>query len=123
MSSIWEDGFFYISDMGTPDLSDDVIFRGGQRERESAIMIFKNYPKKIELNITPQSDVEFLSNRNAMVKYNYELKASKVPTPDSPFETFYGSGNMTIILERREVSKEKSEWRILEWYDYSTPSK
>jgi len=123
MSSIWEDGFFYISDMGTPDLSDDVIFRGGQRERESAIKVFKNYPKKIELNITPQSDVEFLSDRNAMVKYNYELKASKVPTPDSPFETFYGSGNMIIVLARREVSRGKSEWRILEWYDYSTPSK
>lgn len=123
MSSIWEDGFFYISDMGTADTSDDVIFRGGQRERESAVRIFKNYTKKIELNLTPRSDIEFLSEKNAMVKYDYELKMSKVPTLDSPFETFYCSGNMIIILEYREVSKDKSEWRILEWYDYSTPTK
>ena len=42
MSAIWEDEFFYTTDLGTPDdPSDDAILRGGQQERESANRIFK----------------------------------------------------------------------------------
>jgi len=72
MSSIWEDDFFYISDVGTPDdPSDDIILRGGQKERESANRVFKIYTKKIELNLSPLSDVEFLSDTIATAKYSY----------------------------------------------------
>ena len=35
MSAIWEDDFFYISDLGTPDNpDDDIVFRGGYEKRE-----------------------------------------------------------------------------------------
>jgi hypothetical protein len=120
MSAIWEDDFFYISDKGTPDnISDDIIFRGGQKERESAKLVFRNFPKRIELNLVPQSDIEFLSDNIAVAKYDYEIKFSRVPTPDYDLEMVYSSGDMIIILEHRASSKDKSEWRILEWYDHA----
>jgi len=111
MSSIWEDSFFYVSDRGTPDdLTDDIIFRGGQKECESAKRIFNNY-RRIELNLYPRSDVEFLSDKNAMVKYDYKITFSD--------PNYVCNGNMIIILERRESSIGRSDWRILEWYDYA----
>ncbi len=120
MSSIWEDDFFYTSDIGTPDdPSDDVIFRGGQRERESAAMIFDNYTKNIELNLIPRSDTVFLSDTIAEAEYSYEIELSKPPSQESPFETMYASGSMIIVLERRETPGRTNEWRILEWYDFA----
>lgn len=121
MSAIWEDDYFYTSDTGTPDdPSDDIIFRGGQQERESAARVFSQYADNIELNLFPRSDVEFLSDTIAMAEYDYELKISQMAA-ESKFEAFYAPGNMVIILERREDSEGMSEWRILEWYDYATP--
>jgi len=119
MSSIWEDDFFYTSDIGTPnDPSDDVIFRGGQQERESAIRVFNTYTN-IEFNLFPRSDIEFLSDTIAMVEYDYEAKFSQLLSPEGKSETLYPSGNVTIILERRENLEGIGEWRILEWYDYA----
>jgi len=120
MSSIWEDDFFYTSDVGTPaDPSDDIILRGGQRERESTIRIFNKFTKNIELNLSPRSGIEFLSDTIAMVEYDYEVKFSQPPSPEDKLETYHCPSNMIIILERRENSEGKSEWRILEWYDYA----
>lgn len=120
MSAIWEDDFFYVFDRETPDdPSDDIILRG-QQERESAARVFGIY-KDIELEYTPRSDMEFLSDTMALVEYNYQIKLSKVPTPDSTVGTFFASGNITIILERRRNTEGKDQWRILEWYDYATP--
>lgn len=121
MSSIWEDDFFYTSDIGTPnDPSDDVIFRGGQQERESALTVF-NQTENIELNLSPRSDIEFLSDTNAMVEYDYEIIFSNYyqPFPEVKLETISASGNMTFILERRENSEGIDEWKIIEWYDYA----
>jgi len=114
MSAIWDDSFFYVSDIGTPDYpADDIIFRGGKRERESASLVFKNY-NVIRLDLYPQSEMKFLSDINAMVKYDYRIAFSAEPTSNS---NYVCSGNMIIILERRESPENKSEWRILEWYD------
>jgi hypothetical protein len=122
MSAIWEDDFFYTSDIGTPDdPSDDAIIRGGQQERESAARVFSRFTKSIELNLSPRSDIEFLSDTIAMAEYDYEAKFSRIPTPEDRFEMIYTSGKMTIILERRGNSGDTSEWRILEWYDHATP--
>ena len=120
MSAIWEDDFFYVSDRETPDdPSDDIILRG-QQERGSAARVFGIY-KDIELECIPRSDMEFLSDTMAMVEYSYQIKLSKVPTPDSRVGTFFASGNITIILERRRNTEGINEWRILEWFDYATP--
>lgn len=112
MSAIWEDGFFYVSDMGTPDnLSDDIIFRGGSEEREGALKMFDAF-HAIDLNLLRNGDTEFLSETLAMVDYDYDLRlVSTQHGASNP------SGRMIFIMELRE----NGEWRILEWYDYATP--
>ena len=109
MSAIWEDGFFYVSDMDTPNnLSDDIIFRGGSQEREGALRMFDAF-HAIDLNLSKNGDIEFLSETLAMVDYDYNLKlASPTHGISNP------SGRMIFIVELRE----NGEWRILEWYDY-----
>ena len=111
MSAIWEDEFFYVSDVGTPDTpDDDMIFRGGQQEREGTLKMFEQ-TQKIDLNLYKNGDIEFLSETLAMVDYDYDLRldypAHGVGNP---------SGRMIFILEQRD----NEEWRILEWYDYAT---
>jgi hypothetical protein len=120
MSAIWEDNFFYTTDLGTPDdPSDDAILRGGQQERESANRVFNRFTEGIELNLSPRSDVEFLSDTIAMVKYDYEAKFRQIPTPESRFEMIYTSGDMVTILEYRENRENAGEWRLLEWFDHA----
>ena len=112
MSAIWEDDFFYASDMGTPDdLDDDMIFRGGQQEREGTLKMF-NVTENIELNLYKNGDIEFLSGTVAMADYDYDLRLDLSHGGQSN-----PSGRMVFILELRE----NGEWRILEWYDYATP--
>ena len=111
MSAIWEDDFFYVSDMDTPNnLGDDIIFRGGSAEREGALKMFDAY-QTIDLNLSKNRDTEFLSETLAIVDYNYDLKlASTARGVSNP------SGRMIFVLEFRG----SGEWRILEWYDYPT---
>ncbi|RKU29742.1 hypothetical protein C6499_08145 [Candidatus Poribacteria bacterium] len=112
MSAIWADDFFYASDMGTPDdLDDDMIFRGGQQEREGTMKMF-DVTEDIELNLYKNGDIEFLSGTVAMADYDYDLRLDLSHGGQSN-----PSGRMVFILELRE----NGEWRILEWYDYATP--
>ena len=112
MSAIWENDFFYTSDMGTPDNpDDDLIFRSGQQEREGTLRMFDTY-QDIELSLFPHGDIEFLSETLAMADYNYGLKLAS-----TEYGVSYPSGRMIFVLELRE----NGEWRILEWYDYATP--
>ncbi len=112
MSAIWEDNFFYISDLGTPDNpDDDIIFRGGPQEREGTLKMF-DATQNIELNLYKNGDIEFLSDTLAMADYDYDLRLDlKQGGQSNP------SGRMVFILELRG----NGEWRILEWYDYATP--
>ena len=112
MSAIWEDNFFYASDMGTPDNpDDDMIFRGGQQEREGTLKMF-DVTQNIELNLYKNGDIEFLSDTLAMADYDYDLRLGLAHEGQSN-----PSGRIVFILELRE----NGEWRILEWYDYATP--
>ena len=112
MSAIWEDDFFYASDMGTSDdPDDDMIFRGGQQEREGTLKMF-NVTENIELNLYENGDIEFLSGTVAVADYDYDLRLDLTQGGRSN-----PSGRMIFILELRE----NGEWRILEWYDYATP--
>ncbi len=112
MSAIWEDSFFYVSDMGTPDYQDDdLIFRSGQQEHNGVLNMF-NTLDGIELNLYRSGDIEFLSDTLAMVDYDYGLKLFSPMHGNS-----YPSGRMIFVLELREGG----DWRILEWYDFATP--
>ena len=117
MSAIWEDDFFYTSDVGTPDNpDDDLIFRGGQQEREGTSKIF-NAMESIDLNLSQRGKIEFLDETLAMVEYDYDLNFVQ----HASGEVSYPSGRMFFILELRENAEYTTEWRILEWYDYATP--
>lgn len=117
MSAIWEDDFFYTSDLGTPNNpDDDLIFRGGRQEREGTSRMF-NTMESIDLNLSQRGDIEFLNEYLAMVEYKYDLRFVQ----QASGEVSYPSGHMFFILELRENAGNKSEWRILEWYDYATP--
>lgn len=112
MSAIWADNFFYASDLGTPDNpDDDMIFRGGQQEREGTLKMF-SVTQNIELNLYRNRDIEFLSDTLAMADYDYDLRLDLTHGGQSN-----PSGRMVFILEFRD----NGGWRILEWYDYATP--
>ena len=112
MSGIWEDDFFYVSDLGTPDNpDDDIVFRGGYEEREGTSKMLDRM-ERIDLNLSQHGDVEFLNETLVMVDFDYEMTLVQ---GDSG-EVSYPSGRMIFILELRE-----DEWRILEWYDKATP--
>ena len=118
MSAMWEDDFFFISDLGTPDdPSDDIIVRG-QRERELATEMSK-IAEDIEVNYSPRSEIQFLSDTIAMAEYDYEAKVL-LRVPESKDEMVSGTekGDVIIVLERRENAEGTGEWRILEWYNH-----
>lgn len=119
MSAIWEDNFFYVSDMGTPDnQDDDLIFRSGQQEQDGILNMFNtlvnmfNTLDSIKLDLYRSGDIEFLSDTHVMVDYDYDLRLFSSKHGNS-----YPSGRMIFILELRKGG----EWRILEWYDFATP--
>jgi len=112
MSAIWEDEFFYISDLGTPDNpDDDIVFRGGYEEREGTSKMFDRM-ESIDLSLSQHGDTEFLSETLAMVDFDYEMTLVQ----GGSGEVSYPSGRMIFILKLRD-----DEWRILEWYDKATP--
>ena len=112
MSAIWDDDFFYTSDLGTPhNPDDDIVFRGGFEEREGTSKMFDRM-ERIDLNLSQHGDVEFLNETLAMVDFDYEMTLIQHESG----EVSYPSGRMIFILELRE-----DEWRILEWYDKATP--
>ena len=112
MSAIWEDDFFYTSDLGTPaNPNDDLVFRGGYDEREGTSKMLDRMAH-IDLNLSQHGDIEFLNDTLAMADFNYEMTLIQHESG----EASYPSGRMIFILERRN-----DEWRILEWYDKATP--
>ena len=112
MSAIWEDDFFYVSDLGTPDNpNDDIVFRGGYEEREGTSKMLDRM-EHIDLNLSQHGDVEFLNETLAMADFDYGMTLVERESG----ETSYPSGRMIFILELRA-----DEWRILEWYDKATP--
>ena len=117
MSAIWEDDFFYASDLGTPDNpDDDLVFRSGYEEREGTSKMF-NAMESIDLNLSQHGNIEFLNETLAMIDYDYNMTLVQRASG----EISYPSGRMIFILELRENAEYTSEWRILEWYDYATP--
>ena len=93
MSAIWEDDFFYTSDLGTPDNpDDDIVFRGGYEERVGALNMFNNNGH-IDLNLSQHGDIEFLNETLAMVDFDYEMTLVQRESG----EPSYPSGRMIFI--------------------------
>jgi hypothetical protein len=119
MSSFWQEGYFYWSDMATDnDVSDDVIFDRWDQERDSAIRVFKNY-RNIELEISEPPEVKILNEEKtkAEVRNHYKIQFYVPEGTSLPggYEAYYAEGDNIFIFDYRDNGNGKWEWRITEW--------
>jgi len=119
MSSFWKEGYFYWSDMATDnDVSDDVIFDSWDKERDSAIKVFKNY-RNIELEISEPPEVKILNEEKtkAEVRNHYKIQFYVPEGTSLPggYEAYYAEGDNIFIFDYRDNGNGKWEWRITEW--------
>ena len=119
MSSFWENGYFYWSDMATDDkVDDDVIFDSLQEERESAIRIFKNY-RNIELEMSEPPEVKILNDdkTKAEVRNHYKIQFYVPEGTSLPggYEALYAEGDNIFVFDFGDNGSGNSEWRITEW--------
>ena len=75
MSAFWEDGFLYVSDMGTKDdKTDDVIFDDIRDERDSARRVFASY-QDIEIELSEPPEIQLNTDRTrAEVRNHYRIQ-------------------------------------------------
>jgi hypothetical protein len=119
MSSFWQEGYFYWSDMATDnDVSDDVIFDSWEEERDSAIRVFKNY-RNIELEISEPPEVKIVNEEKtkAEVRNHYKIQFYVPEGTSLPggYEAYYAEGDNIFIFDYRDNGNGKWEWRITEW--------
>lgn len=118
MSSFWQDGYFYWSDMATDSVDDDVIFDNWEQERDSAIRVFKNY-RNIELEISEPPAVKILdeSSTQAEVVNHYKIQFYVPEGTSLPggYEAYYAEGDNTFIFDYRDAGNGQKEWRITQW--------
>jgi len=119
MSSFWQEGYFYWSDMATDNITeDDVIFDDWKKERDSAIKVFKNY-RNIEIEISEPPEVKILdeAKTKAEVRDHYKIQFYVPEGTSLPggYEAYYAEGDNIFIFELRDNGSGKQEWRITEW--------
>jgi len=118
MSSFWKDGYLYWSDMATDDrVDDDVIFDNWEKERDSAIRVFKNY-RNIELEISEPPEVEIdESGTRAEVRNHYKIQFYVPEGTSLPggYEAYYAEGDNEFIFDYKDNGNGQKEWRITEW--------
>jgi len=119
MSAFWKEGFFYWSDMATDNVvEDDVIFDDWQKERDSAIRVFKNY-RNIEIEISEPPEVKILdeARTKAEVRNHYKIQFYVPEGTSLPggYEAYYAEGDNIFIFELKNNESNKQEWRITEW--------
>jgi len=120
ISSYWEEGFYYVSDMGTrDDKTDDVEFIDIRQERESAIKIFQNY-QDIEIELSEPPVVTFNEDRSeAEVRNHYKLQVfvADGTSLEGGYTGLYAEGDNIFTFEKKENDEGKEEWRISVWRD------
>jgi len=118
MSSFWEEGYFYWSDMATDDVGDDVSFDEWEEERDSAIRVFQNY-RNIEIEISDPPEVEILDDTKtkAEVRNHYKIQLFVPEGTSLPggYEALFAEGDNIFTFEFKENGNGGEEWRITEW--------
>ena len=121
MGAFWEDGFLYVSDMGTmDDKTDDVIFDDIRDERDAAKRVFASY-QDIEIELSHPPGIQLNTDRTrAEVKNHYRIQGfvADGSSLEGGFLGWFAEGNNVFTLELRENKESnKQEWRITEWRD------
>lgn len=119
MSSFWENGYFYWSDMATDNnVGDDVVFEDWEMERDSAIRVFADY-RNIELEMSEPPEVNILNEggTKAEVRNHYQIQLYVPEGTSLPggYEAFYAEGDNIFIFDFGENESGQREWRITEW--------
>jgi hypothetical protein len=123
MSVFWAEGYYYYSDMATPnDPSDDVIFDSWVEERYSAIRVFRNWDIQLDFS---EPEIVFESKTEAVVHNHYRilfLGPEDMWLPGG-YEAYYAEGDNEFIFEKRsgESPDVEAEWRIVKWFQYEWP--
>lgn len=115
MSAFWEEGFLYVSDMGTrEDQTDDVIFDDVRDERDSAIRVFARF-QDIEIELEEPPRIELNEDRTqAEVRNHYRVQGflADGESFEGGFTGWFAEGDNVFTFEFRN-----NEWRITEWQD------
>ena len=116
IGTFWEDGFLYVSDMGTDgDKTDDLEFDDIRQERDAATRVFEKFQDiEIELSVPPEITMMNTDGTQAEVKNHYRIQLfiSDGHALEGGFSGVYAEGDNLFIFEKRN-----SEWRIAEWHD------
>ena len=121
MSAFWEDGFLYVSDMGTnDDKTDDVVFDDIRDERDAAKRVFDMF-QDIEIELSEPPEIQLNTDRTrAEVRNHYRIQGfvADGETLEGGFIGWFTEGNNVFTLELRgNKDSNKQEWRITEWRD------
>ena len=121
MSAFWEDGFLYVSDMGTmADKTDDVIFDDIRIERDSAKHVFDSY-QDIEIELSEPPEIQLNTDRTrAEVRNHYRIQGFVADgnSLEGGYTGWFAEGNNIFTFElRKSEGSDKQEWRITEWKD------
>lgn len=121
MSAFWEDGFLYVSDMGTDaDKTDDVIFDDIRDERDSAQRVFARF-QDIEIELSEPPEMELNADRTrAEVRNHYRIQGfvADGDSLEGGFTGWFAEGNNIFTFElRTNTGSDVQEWRITEWRD------
>ena len=118
MSSFWEEGYFYWSDLATDDVGDDLTFDEWKEERDSAIRVFQNY-RNIEIEISEPPDVKILNEdkTKAEVQNHYKIQLFVPEGSSLPggYEALYAEGENIFTFDFKDKGNGQEEWRITEW--------
>ncbi len=121
MSAFWEDGFLYVSDMGTmDDKTDDVIFDDIRDERDSAKRVFDRF-QDIEIELSEPPEIQLNTDRTrAEVRNHYRIQGfvADGDSLEGGYTGWFAEGNNIFTFElRKSEGSDKQEWRITEWKD------
>ena len=121
MSAFWEDGFLYVSDMGTnDDKTDDVVFDDIRDERDAAKRVFDMF-QDIEIELSEPPEIQLNTDRTrAEVRNHYRIQGfvADGEALEGGFTGWFAEGNNVFSFElRRNKDSSKQEWRITEWLD------
>ncbi len=121
MSAFWEDGFLYVSDMGTKDdKTDDVIFDDIRDERDSARRVFASY-QDIEIELSEPPEIQLNTDRTrAEVRNHYRIQGfvADGSSLEGGYTGWFAEGNNIFTFElRTQEGSDEQEWRITEWKD------
>ena len=121
MSAFWEDGFLYVSDMGTvADKTDDVIFDDIRAERDSAKHVFDRF-QDIEIELSEPPEIQLNTDRTrAEVRNHYRIQGfvADGDSLEGGYTGWFAEGNNIFTFElRKGDDSDNQEWRITEWKD------